>query len=95
MLWQAEAGFRFRIVGGHFALRVTPAERAWRDVYTALGTGALEPRRLRAFLAAHSVDVVLVAPGTRAAVRRVVRAAIGREPAVVLDTLVYRLHRDR
>jgi hypothetical protein len=91
MLWQAETGFRFHMVGGHFALRVTPSERKWRDVYETLGAGTLEPRRLCAFLIAHDVDVVLVAPGTRAAVGDLVRSAVPQDPRVVLDTLVYRL----
>lgn len=90
MLWQAEAAFSFRIVGGHFGLRVTPAEETWRDVYEGLGTGRLSPQRLRVFLSAHDVDVVVVAPGTRGGVRRVVEAAVGSPPSHSLDTLVYR-----
>ena len=65
MLWQAEAAFRFRLVGGHFALRVTPQEEHWRDVYTRLGSGRVAPARLRAFLVAHGVSRVVVAPGPR------------------------------
>lgn len=89
MLWQAEAGFRFRIVGGHFALRVTPAERDWADVYEALGSGHLAPRRLCSFLAAHDVDVVVVTPGTRGRVRRALEAATATKPVRALDALVY------
>jgi hypothetical protein len=93
MLWQAEADFRFRIVGGHFALRVTPPEEEWRDVYETLGAGAVEPSRLRAFLAAHDVDVVVVAPGARGRARRAVEAAVGAPPAHVADAHVYRVPR--
>jgi hypothetical protein len=91
MLWQAEASFSFRLVGGHFGLRVTPAEREWRDVYQELGSGRLRPQRLRSFLAAHDIDVVVVAPGTRGRVRRTVEAAVGAEPVHALDALVYRV----
>jgi hypothetical protein len=91
MLWQAEASFGFRLVGGHFALRATPSEEEWRDVYEALGTGGLRPARLREFLAAHEVDAVVVAPETPARVRRLVAAAVDTPPVRVLDTLVYRL----
>jgi hypothetical protein len=91
MLWQAEAGFRFRLVGGHLGLRVTPPERRWRDVYEALGTGDLAARRLRSFIAAHGVSVVIVAPGTRGRVVRVVEAAVNAEPVHALDALVYRV----
>jgi hypothetical protein len=90
MLWQAESGFRFRMIGGHFALRVTPAEEEWRDVYEELGNGRISPRRLRSFLTAHVVDVVVVAPGTRRRVRRVVAATIGSAPTRPGDALLYR-----
>lgn len=91
MLWQAEADFRFRIIGGHFALRVTPSEERWRDVYEGLGAGGIPPHRLRAFLKAHDVDVVVVAPGTRGRVRRVVEAAVGSPPIHARDVLVYQV----
>lgn len=89
MLWQAEEDFAFRIVGGHFGLRVTPAEEQWRDVYERLGTGGVRPERMSAFLEAHEVDVVLAAPGTRGGVTRVVEASVG-PPTHALDVLVYR-----
>ena len=88
MLWQAEASFRFRMVGGHFALRVTPAERTWSDVYTGINGGRVTPARLRAFLAAHRVDRIVVAPGTRKGARRLA-ALVGRRPERVGDALVY------
>lgn len=91
MLWQAEARFSFRMVGGHFGLRVTPMEEEWRDVYETVGRGSVRPLRLRSFLEAHDVDVVLVAPGTRGRARRAVEAAVGSPPAQALDTLVYRV----
>jgi len=77
MLWQAEAHFRYRLVGGAFTVRVVPQERDWRDVYTGLGAGRVTPRRLRAFLAAHGVSRIVVAPGTRRGALRLVRAVCG------------------
>lgn len=77
MLWQAEAHFRYRLVGGAFAVRVVPQERGWRDVYTGLGAGRVTPRRLRAFLTAHRVSRIVVAPGTRPGALRLVRAVCG------------------
>jgi hypothetical protein len=91
LLWQAEAGFRVRLVGGHFSLRVTPSERPWRDVYENLGSGNVDPARLRAFLAAHRVDAVVVAPGASRGAQRLVAAAVRRRPLVAGDGLVYRL----
>jgi hypothetical protein len=93
MLWQAETGFRFRMIGGHFGLRVTPAERDWRDVYERLGTGTLSAQRLRSFLAAHDVDVVLVASTTRTRARQVVERAVGTPGDRVHDVVVYRVTR--
>jgi hypothetical protein len=95
MLWQAEAGFRYHIVGGHFALRWTPTERKWRDVYETLGTGLLQPTRLRSFLATHGVDVVIVAPGTSVRARSLIRATVKAQPEHILDTLVYRIRSER
>lgn len=95
LLWQAEADFRFRIVGGHFALRVTPQEEEWRDVYTHLGSGRLTPSRLREFLTAHRVDHIVVAPGAAPRARRLVDVVVGTPPTRVLDTLVYSSGRAR
>lgn len=92
MHWQAEATFRVRLVGGHFALRVTPQERAWRDVYQGLNSGRVTPVRLRSFLAAHCVDAIVVAPGTSRGARRLVEAAVTRPAQHVEDSLVYRLN---
>lgn len=89
MLWQAETRFRFTLVGGHFALKVTPQERAWADVYDGLGTGRVTPARLRSFLAAHRVDEVLVARGARPGVLRLVRAARLGPARRALDVTVY------
>ena len=65
-----------------------PRRRSWRDVYEALGTGQLLPSRLRAFLVAHDVDAVILAPGTGERVRRVVTAAVDSPPRNVYDTVI-------
>ena len=91
MLWQANAHFRYRIVGGHFALRVTPQERAWRDVYTEMNDGRLTPRRLRAFLDVHGVTWIVVAPGTRPDARRLVRVVARAPGCADGDAVVYRV----
>lgn len=91
MLWQAEAGFRFRLVGGHFALRVTPAEERWRDVYEGLPNGRVTGARMAGFLAAHCVDAVVAAPGTRGGTRRAVEQALGPPTFRSADAAVYRV----
>ena len=91
MLWQGESGFRYRLVGGHFAVRIVPGEGGWEDVYKGLLYGGVSPRRFRSFLNAHGVDVVVVAPGTSGRVRREIQAAIAEPPVQVLDSLVYEL----
>jgi hypothetical protein len=89
MLWHAESGMAFRLVGGHFGIHVTPREREWADVYEGLGTGHMTPARLRAFLAAHVVTCVVVAPGTRPRAERVVAAAVDHPPVRTADAHVY------
>jgi hypothetical protein len=91
MLWQAEERFRFRIVGGHFALRVTPPEERWRDVYEGLSNGRVRAARLRPFLIEHDVDVVVVTPGTRPGTRRALERAAGGPDVHAGDAAVYRL----
>jgi hypothetical protein len=97
LLWQAEAGMRFRLVGGHFGVRTTPREARWAPVYAAFSTGTLPtsgPASIRRFLEAHRVDVVVVGPGTPAKVRSLVtRVLPSLVPARSGDALVYRLAR--
>jgi hypothetical protein len=93
MLWQAESGFRFNLIGGHFALRVTPAEREWRDAYERLNSGQLTPLRLRVFLTSHCVDIVLVTPGTRESARRAIEAAVAAPAVHASDSLIYPIER--
>jgi hypothetical protein len=89
LLWHAESGMAFRLVGGHFGIRVIPPEREWADVYEGLGTGRVSPVRLRTFLTAHRVRCIVVAPGTRPRAERVVAAAVDNLPVGSADTRVY------
>jgi hypothetical protein len=93
LLWQAETNMAFRLVGGHLGRKVTPAEKRWSSIYAALGSGPVSPRiatRFRQFLVAHDVGAIIVAPGTKARVRRLIET-LGVEPARAADVLVYRL----
>ena len=93
MLWHAESEFSFRLVGGHFALRVASRERPWRDVYASLSRGHVPRCRLRAFLAAHRVDAVVVTQGTRGSTHRALAAAVDAPPVHSADVVVYKLDR--
>lgn len=91
LLWQAEDDFRYRLVGGHIGRRSTVREEKWDDVYRAVrGADRVTPRRLRAFLTAHGVDVIVVAPGTSAAANRTI-LSLGLHGEPVADATVYRL----
>jgi hypothetical protein len=95
LLWQAETGMRFRMVGGHLGVRTTLAEALWEPVYRALSTGALPaagPGSVRRFLTTHGVDAIVVGPGARPKVQRLVRRVLPSVvPARSSDALVYRL----
>ena len=91
LLWQAEDGFRYRLVGGHFGKRWTPPEARWQDVYRELASGRRRPgdvHRLHTFLQAHAVAEVVVAPGTPPAIRRLVES-LGLHGTQVADAVVY------
>ncbi len=93
LLWQAEDGFSYRLVGGHLGRKVTPAEERWSAVYLAFGTGppiAKLESRFRSFLKAHNVSAVVVAPHTNFRARRLI-TGLGVAPIRVGDVLVYRL----
>lgn len=92
LLWQAEEGFRYRLVGGHFG-HLVPEERRWEPVYHTLSWGPSSPRSVRAlrrFLRAHDVNAIVVGPDTRWQPRRLV-AALGIKPVHTADVLIYRL----
>jgi hypothetical protein len=95
LLWQAQTGMYFRLVDGHMGRRVIPAEERWRSVYDALGPGPVPSRvaRLfRRFVRAHDVGAIVVAPGTKLRLRRLVET-LGVVPTHAADVLVYRLRR--
>jgi hypothetical protein len=91
LLWQARDGMRYRLVGGHMGRKVIPSEQPWRDVYDAFAGEAIPPvARLRAFVHAHRVAVIVLAPGTTPHARRLV-GLLGLRPKSVADAVVYRV----
>jgi hypothetical protein len=95
LLWQAETGMRFRMVGGHFGVRTTRQEAGWAPVYRAIATGDLPaggPASIRHFLSTHRVDAIVVGPRTRPRVRRLIASVFPSfAPMRSGDALVYRL----
>jgi hypothetical protein len=93
MLWQAETHMRFHMVGGYLGPRKTPEETRWYELYHGFAGAPLPrdaPRRFRRFLAAHRVRWIVVAPGSKPKVRRLV--ATLRLPAIRSgDALLYRI----
>ena len=93
MLWEAEAHLRFHLVGGYLGPRTTPSERRWYALYHGFAGGPLPAHagaRFRAFLAAHDVRWVIVAPGSKPKVAKLVRA-LGIAPIRDRDALLYRV----
>jgi hypothetical protein len=93
MLWQAEGDMRYRMIGGYVGNR-PPEEARWADVYHGLITGRppLGRQRFARFLTAHGATVVVVAPGTKPALRHLARTL----PATRIrdaDVTLYRLRR--
>ena len=83
---------RFRLVGGYLGNR-PPEEARWSGYYRALITGDLPAgadRTFRSFLKDHDATVVVVAPGTKPSLRRLVRT-LPFSPTRNADVLVYRL----
>ena len=94
LLWQAEDGFQYRLVGGHLGRKVTPEEARWKSIYLALGPGPSSGNfgpSFRRFLATHNVDVIVVARDTRLRAQRLVDS-LGLTPVHAADVAVYRLH---
>jgi hypothetical protein len=92
MLWQAESHMRYRMVGGHLGNR-PPAEDPWDAFLRALIRGRRLPRNADRmfirFVRGHHVTVVVVAPGTRPALRRLART-LPVQPTPSGGVLVYR-----
>ena len=93
MLWHAENHMRYRMVAGYLGNR-PPAEERWSGLLRALISGRRLPENadlmLRRFLASHRATVVVVAPGTKPVLRRLVRT-LPVQPVRVVDVQVYRL----
>jgi hypothetical protein len=94
MLWQAETGFRFRMIGGHIGQAIIPSECKWAEDWESLAGG--EPpggaAGFRRFLLAHHVNVVVEAPATTAWPKRLIAASLPDvQPDRTLGTSVYRL----
>jgi len=93
MLWQAETHLRFHMVGGYLGPRKTPAEARWYELYHGFAGGPL-PRnathRFRRFLAVHDVQWIVVAPGAKPKVRRLV-STLRLPPIRSGDALLYRV----
>jgi hypothetical protein len=93
LLWQAEDGFSYNLVGGHFGRTTIPAERRWKPVYVSFGfhqDPAVTPAVFKRFVAAHRIGTITVATGTTFHVRRLV-ASLGVRPKRSGDVLVYTL----
>jgi hypothetical protein len=93
LLWQAEDGFRYRLIGGHLGRLVTPQEERWKDVYLALRKGSTGPQvqsRFRAFLSTHRVGELVAAAETKPRVRVLV-TSIGTTATRVADVTIYRV----
>lgn len=92
MYWQAESEMRYRMVGGYVG-NLPPRERRWALFLRRLTTGALPrdaSRAFDAFLRGHETTAVVVAPGTRRALRQLVKALPAR-PIREGDVTLYRL----
>lgn len=94
MLWQAETGFRFSMLGGHIGQAVIPSECRWFGDYEALA-GATPPggaAGFRRFLLAHHVDVIVEGPHTSTWARELVAASLpDLRPLRVAGATVLRL----
>jgi len=94
MLWQAETGFRFRMIGGHIGQAIIPAECPWVGDWESLAGG--EPpggaAGFRRFLLAHRVSVIVEAPKTSAWPKQLIAASLPDVgPVRIKGTTVYRL----
>ncbi len=94
MLWQAETGFRFAMIGGHVGQTIIPAECRWAGDWESLGGG--DPpggaAGFRRFLLAHHVTVVVEGPHTKPWARELIASSIPDvRPVRVADATVLRI----
>jgi hypothetical protein len=78
MLWQAETGFRFSMIGGHIGQVIIPAECRWRDEWASIAGGAPPggAAAFRRFLLDHRVTVVVEGPHTRPWAKALIASSI-------------------
>jgi hypothetical protein len=94
MLWQAETGFRFRMIGGHVGQAIIPWECKWAGDWESLAGGNPPggAAGFRRFLIAHRVNVIIEAPATTRWPRQLIAASLPDvRPVKMLGTTVYRL----
>ena len=97
MLWQAETGFRFSMIGGHVGQVIIPAECQWAGAWGSLSGGL--PRggqaQFRRFILAHHVTVIIEAPHTESWSRRLIHASLPDVRAVhVAKVKIFRIPSD-
>ena len=94
MLWQAETGFAFRMIGGWTGHHIIPADCRWYWDYRALA-GVRPPggaAAFRRFLLAHHVDVVVEGPGATPNSLRLIEATLPElTPVRAADASVIRI----
>ncbi len=94
MLWQAETGFRYRMIGGHIGQAIIPSECKWAGDWASIGGGTPPggAAGFRQFLLAHSVSVIIEAPAATTWERKLIAASLPDVRPVRLNgTAVYRL----
>ena len=97
MLWQAETGFRFSMIGGHIGQAVIPAECPWVQEWDSLAGGAPTggAAAFRRFLLAHDVTVIIEGPGTETWPKELIAASIPDVRSVrIADATVLRIPPD-
>jgi hypothetical protein len=94
MLWQAETGFRFTMIGGHIGQVVIPAECPWAEDWESLAGGAPTggAAAFRRFLLAHHVTVVIEGPGSGRWEKALIASSVPEaRPVRVADVTVLRI----
>ena len=94
MLWQAETGFRFSMIGGHVGQTIIPAECPWAEDWESLAGGAPTggAAAFRLFLLAHHVTVVIEGPHTKAWAKELIASSVPEaRPVRVADATVLRI----
>ena len=94
MLWQAESGFRFSMIGGHVGQTIILPECPWGGAWQSLAGGNPPggASGFRLFLLSHSVNVVLVGPGVGAWPRALLASSLPDvKPVRAAGETIYRL----